>query len=46
LLLLYEPGDDQGIGRVIQSRLSEVGLPVNLWVAVVDAINNKAPQGD
>jgi hypothetical protein len=46
LLLLYEPGDDQGIGGVIQSRLSEVGLPENLWVGVVDAINNKAPQGE
>jgi hypothetical protein len=46
LLLLYEPGDDQGIGGVIQSRMSEVGLPENLWVGVVDAINSKAPQGE
>jgi hypothetical protein len=46
LLLLYEPGDDQGIGGVIQSRMTEVGLPENLWVGVVDAINNKAPQGE
>ena len=46
LLLLYEPGDDQGIGGVIQSRMSEVGLPENLWMGVVNAINNKAPQGD
>ena len=46
LLLLYEPGDDQGIGGVIQSRMSEVGLPETLWMGVVTAINNKAPQGD
>lgn len=46
LLLLYEPGDDQGIGGVIQSRMTEVGLPENLWVGVVDAINNKASQGE
>ena len=46
LLLLYEPGDDQGIGGVIQSRMSEVGLPETLWMGVVNAINNKAPQGD
>jgi hypothetical protein len=46
LLLLYEPGDDQGIGGVIQSRMSEVRLPENLWIGVVNAINNKAPQGE
>jgi hypothetical protein len=46
LLLLYEPGNDQGIGGVIQSRMSEVGLPENLWRGVVDAINNKAPQAE
>ena len=44
MLLLYEPGNDQGIGGVIQSRMTEVGLPENLWMGVVDAINNKAPQ--
>lgn len=46
LLLLYDPGDDQGIGGVIQSRMTEVGLPETLWIGVVDAINNKAPRGD
>lgn len=46
MLLLYEPGDDQGIAGVIQSRMTEVGLPENLWMGVVNAINNKAPQGD
>lgn len=46
MLLLYEPDDDQGIAGVIQSRMTEVGLPENLWMGVVNAINNKAPQGD
>lgn len=46
LLLLYEPGDDQGIGGVIQSRMTEMGLPENLWMGVVNAINNKATQGE
>ena len=46
LLLLYEPGDDQGIAEVIQSRMSEVGLPEDLWMGVVNAINNKSPKGD
>ena len=46
MLLLYEPGDDQGIGGVIQSRMNEVGIPENLWIGVVNAINNKAPQGE
>ena len=46
MLLLYEPGDDQGIGVVIQSRMTEIGLPENLWMGVVNAINNKATQGE
>ena len=45
LLLLYEPGDDQGIGGVIQARMGEVGVPENLWIGVLNAINDKAPQG-
>ncbi len=45
LLLLYEPGDDQGIGGVIQARMGEVGVPENLWIGVLKAINDKAPQG-
>ena len=46
MLLLYEPGDDRGIAGVIQSRMTEVGLPENLWMGVVNAINNKVPQGE
>jgi hypothetical protein len=46
LLLLYEPGDDQGIGGAIKSRMSEAGLPERLWMGVVDAIDNKAPEGE
>jgi hypothetical protein len=46
LILLYQPGEDQGIGGVIQARMSEIGLPENLWMGVVTAINNKASEGD
>jgi hypothetical protein len=44
LILLYEPGDDQGLGNVIQSRANEIGLPNNLWLDVVNAVNAKAPK--
>ena len=46
LILLYQPGEDQGIGGVIQARMSEIGLPENLWMGVVTAINDKASEGD
>ena len=44
LLLLYEPGDDHGIGTVITARMSEAGVPERLWTGVADAIARKAPQ--
>ena len=46
MILLYEPGDDQGIGSVIQSRCNEVGLPNNLWLDVVNAVNGKASKDE
>ncbi len=46
LILLYQPGEDQGIGGVIQARMSEIGMPENLWIGLVNAINSKAPEGD
>ncbi len=46
LILLYEPGDDQGIASVIQSRCNEVGLPNNLWLDVVNAVNGKASKDE
>ena len=46
LILLYEPGDDQGMGNLIQSRCNEVGLPNNLWLDVVNAVNGKASKDD
>ncbi len=46
LILLYEPGDDQGIGDVIRSRCNEVGLPNNLWLDVVNAVGSKASKDD
>jgi hypothetical protein len=46
LLLLYEPGDDHGLGGVIRSRMSEAGLPEQLWIGVVKAIDAKASQSE
>jgi hypothetical protein len=46
LILLYEPGDDQGIGSVIQSRCNEISLPNNLWIDVVNAVNKKASKDE
>jgi hypothetical protein len=46
LILLYEPGDDQGIGEVIRSRCNEVGLPNNLWLDVVNAVGSKASKDE
>ena len=46
LILLYEPGNDQGIGSVIQARCNEIGLPNNLWLDVVNAVNSKASKGE
>jgi hypothetical protein len=46
LLLLYAPGDDHGLGGVIRSRMSEAGLPEQLWIGVVKAIDAKASQGE
>jgi hypothetical protein len=44
LLLLYEPGDDHGLGGVIRSRMSEARVPEQLWIGVVEAIDAKASQ--
>jgi hypothetical protein len=46
LILLYEPGDDQGIAAVLQSRCNEAGLPNNLWLDVVNAVNSKASKDE
>jgi hypothetical protein len=46
LILLYQPGEDQGIGGVVQARMSEIDMPENLWIGLVNAINSKAPEGD
>ena len=46
LILLYEPGDDQGIGSVIQSRCTEISLPNNLWIDVVNTVNKKASKDE
>jgi len=46
LILLYEPGEDQGIAGVLQSRCTEIGLPNNLWLDVVIAVNGKASKDE
>lgn len=42
LILLYQPGQDRGIGEVIKIRCEEIELPKDLWRQVVDAIDSKA----
>jgi hypothetical protein len=42
LILLYEPGNDQGIADVLQARCAEVGLPNNLWFGLVSTIRGEA----
>jgi hypothetical protein len=46
LVLLYEPGEDHGMGSAIQARCNEVGLPNNLWFDVITAINRQAPKDE
>lgn len=46
LILLYTPGNDSGIGKVIESRCSELKLPKPLWSGVVEAINSKQKASD
>ncbi len=46
LLLLYEPGDDHGLGGVIRLRMSEAGLPEQLWIGVVKAVDARASQSE
>jgi hypothetical protein len=42
LILLYEPGNDQGMADVIRSRCTEIGLPNNLWFDLVNTVNSNA----
>ena len=43
LLLLYQPGDDSGIGDVVRSRCEELKLPQPLWIPVVEGVKAKKP---
>jgi hypothetical protein len=38
LLVLYQPGDDSGIGEIIRDRCQSLDLPPELWTPVTDAI--------
>ena len=46
LILLYEPGDDQGIADVLQSRCTEIGLPNNLWFDMVNTVRSNGSKED
>lgn len=46
LILLYEPGNDQGIADVLQSRCTEIGLPNNLWFDVVNTVRSNSSKED
>ena len=42
LLLLYAPGDDSGIGKLLKARCEEIKLPPQLWSGLTTMIANKA----
>lgn len=46
LILVYEPGNDQGIADVLQSRCTEIGLPNNLWFDLVNSVRGQASKED
>ena len=46
LILLYEPGQDRGIGEMIEKRLSGLKLPESLWIGLVRAIDRKGSEGE
>jgi hypothetical protein len=45
LMLLYEPGNDNGVGDIIRSRLDGL-VPPALWQPLLDAIAAKQPAAD
>ena len=42
MILLYEPGNDQGMADVIRQRCTDIALPGNLWLDLVNAVNSNA----
>ena len=46
LILVYEPGNDQGFADVLQARCVEVGLPNNLWFDVVNTVRSSASKDE
>ena len=42
LILLYQPGDDSGLGVLIKSRCEQIKLPPHLWSDLVAKVGNKA----
>ena len=45
LILLYQPGDDSGVGDIIKARLDGL-LPPELWQPVLDTISASKPQDE
>ena len=46
LILVYEPGNDQGFADVLQARCVEIGLPNNLWFDVVNTVRSSASKDE
>ena len=46
LILIYEPGNDQGFADVLQARCVEIGLPNNLWFDVVNTVRSSASKDE
>jgi hypothetical protein len=46
LILVYEPGNDQGFADVLQARCVEIGLPNNLWFDVVNTVRSNASKDE
>ena len=46
LILVYEPGNDQGFADVLQARCVEIGLPNDLWFDVVNTVRSSASKDE
>ena len=46
LILVYEPGHDQGFADVLQARCVEIGLPNDLWFDVVNTVRSSASKDE
>ena len=44
--LLYSPGEDRGLGKVLATRCQSLGMPATATKALTDAVARKAPSAD